>query len=83
MTPQPPYWPDLAPADFFLFLKLKSTLKGRRFDTIEEIKGNSQRDLKVIQTQAFQDCFQNWKKRWERCISSGGSTLRVINVINS
>jgi len=26
---QPPYSPDLAPADFFLFLKLKSSLKGR------------------------------------------------------
>jgi histone-lysine N-methyltransferase SETMAR len=28
MLPQPPYSPDLAPADFFLFLKLKSTLRG-------------------------------------------------------
>jgi transposase len=29
IMPQPPYSPDLAPADFFLFPKLKSTLKGR------------------------------------------------------
>jgi hypothetical protein len=28
VLPQPSYSPDLAPADFFLFLKLKSTLKG-------------------------------------------------------
>jgi len=28
VVPQPPYSPDLAPADFFLFPKLKSTLKG-------------------------------------------------------
>jgi len=34
VVPQPPYSPDLAPADFFLFPKLKSTLKGRRFQTI-------------------------------------------------
>ena len=27
----PPYSPDLAPADFFLFPKLKTTLKGCRF----------------------------------------------------
>jgi transposase len=38
VVPQPPYFPDLAPADFFLFPKLKSTLKGRRFQTVEEIK---------------------------------------------
>jgi transposase len=40
VVPQPPYSPDLAPADFFLFPKLKSTLKGRRFQTVE-IKENS------------------------------------------
>jgi len=34
----PPYTPDLAPADFFLFPKLRTTLKGRRFQTIEEVK---------------------------------------------
>ena len=34
----PPYSPDLDPADFFLFAKLKTTLKGRRFQTIEEIQ---------------------------------------------
>jgi len=33
---QPPYSPDLAPENFFLFPELKSTLKGRRFQTIEE-----------------------------------------------
>jgi hypothetical protein len=30
----------LAPADFFLFPKLKSTLKGRRFDAFDEIQKN-------------------------------------------
>jgi transposase len=38
----PPYSPDLAP---FLFQKLKLKLKGRRFDTIEEIQAESQRVL--------------------------------------
>ena len=38
VVPQPPYSPDLAPADFFLFPELKSTLKGRHFDTFDEIQ---------------------------------------------
>ena len=38
VVPQLPYPPDLAPAEFFLFPKLKSSLKGRRFQTIEETK---------------------------------------------
>jgi hypothetical protein len=33
--------PDLAPCDFFLFPKIKINLKGRRFDSIEEIQVES------------------------------------------
>jgi transposase len=41
VLPQPPYSPDLAPADIFLFPKLKSTLKGhdfRRFKKLQKIR---------------------------------------------
>jgi len=44
----PPYSPDLAPADFFLFPKLKPTLKGCRFQTIEEIQENAIRELRTL-----------------------------------
>ena len=44
VVPQPPYSPDLAPW-FFFFPKLKLRMKGRRFDTIEEIHEVSQRVL--------------------------------------
>jgi hypothetical protein len=43
VTPHPPHSPDLAPCDFFLFSKMKLNLKGRRFDTTEEIQAESQR----------------------------------------
>jgi hypothetical protein len=45
VIPHTPYSPDLAPCDFFLFSKMKLKLKGRRFDTIEEIQAESQRVL--------------------------------------
>jgi len=35
---QPPYSPDLAPSDFWLFPALKMDLKGTRFATTESIK---------------------------------------------
>ena len=34
----PPYWPDLAPADYFVFPKVKSHLKGHLFDSISDIQ---------------------------------------------
>ena len=37
--PYPPYSPDLAPCDFFLFPKMKLQIKGHLFDRVEEIQG--------------------------------------------
>ena len=42
---QPPYSPDLVPSDFWLFPKLKSSLKGKQFQTIDEIQENTVRQL--------------------------------------
>jgi hypothetical protein len=56
---------------FFLFPKLKSTLKGRRLQTIEELEENSLRDPRALP----QNAFQNWKKKLE------GSTLKDTSLI--
>jgi hypothetical protein len=42
VIPHPLYSPDLASCDFFLFPKMKLKLKGRQFDTNEEIQAESQ-----------------------------------------
>ena len=78
---QPPYSPDLAPADFFLFPKLKSTLRGRRFQTVEEIKENSLQDLLAIPQNTFQDAFQNWKNAGSGVSTVEGSTLKETSLI--
>ena len=58
VVPHPPCSPDLAPANFFLFPKFKTTLNGRRFQSIEEIQENSTRELRAITESAFQEAFQ-------------------------
>jgi hypothetical protein len=40
VLPHPSYSSVLSPAAFFLFPKLTTTFKGRRFQTIEEIQEN-------------------------------------------
>jgi hypothetical protein len=37
----PPYSPDLAPAHFWLFQKVKLAMKGDRHDTIQDIQRES------------------------------------------
>ncbi|UYV79096.1 hypothetical protein LAZ67_17001118 [Cordylochernes scorpioides] len=46
--------PDLAPCDFFLFGKLKKKLKGRKFQSIEEIKVESKKAMKAIPKTDYQ-----------------------------
>jgi hypothetical protein len=53
-----------------VFPKLKTTLKERRFQTTEEIKENALRELRAIIESAFEEAFQQSKKRLERCIAS-------------
>ena len=67
---QPPYSPDIASCDFWMFPKLKMALKGKRFDDIETIQSNATRELKAIPKSTFEDCFKMWKHRWEHVVQS-------------
>ncbi|UYV69376.1 hypothetical protein LAZ67_6003358 [Cordylochernes scorpioides] len=64
ILPQPPYSPDIAPNDFFLFPKLKAVLKGRHFDTRDDIIEKSLLALKSIPKELYKNCFDNLGKRW-------------------
>ena len=77
--PQPPYSPDMAPCDFFLFPKIKKTLKGHRFTAIDDIKRASLKELKAIPKIEFQKCFEDWKKRWHKYIISNGDYFEGDN----
>lgn len=69
---QAPYSPDMAPCDFWLFPKLKMPLKGTRFQEREDIKQNTTAELNSIPKDAFQKCFEQWQKRWEKCVHHQG-----------
>jgi histone-lysine N-methyltransferase SETMAR len=58
--------PDLAPADFFLFPKLKSQLKGKRFQDISTIQANVTEQIRSIPKDSFKKSFQSL---YERCKS--------------
>ena len=47
---QPHYSPDLAPCNVWIFPKLKSPLKGKRFQTVDEIQKNTMGQLMGIGT---------------------------------
>ena len=67
-----PYSPDLAPCDFFVFPKIKLVLKGTHFSDIDSIKKGATTELKKIPENAFQECFESWKKQMHKCLGVEG-----------
>jgi hypothetical protein len=67
------YSPDMAPCDFWLFLRLKAPLKDSCFDSREDIMQNATKELRSLPEEAFQKCFQQWKECWAKCVESQGA----------
>ena len=74
---QAPYSPNMALCDFWLFPKLKMTLKGTRFESREEIIQNATKQLNPIPKTEFQECFQKWHKCWGKCVHHQGDYFEI------
>ena len=76
----PPYTPDLAPCDFYLFPKIKYALKGTRFDSVDAVKAKATQLLNSIAQYDLQYCFQQWKIRMERFRDRGGDYIEGYDI---
>jgi len=56
---------------------MKLQLKGRRFDRVEDIQLESQNLLGTLGEQDFQHAFQQWQRRWDRCVAAQGDYFEV------
>jgi hypothetical protein len=85
IVPHPPYSPDLAPSDFWLFPTLKMSLRGRRFATVKDFKENADARLRAIKKEDFHQCYNNWIDRWNKsvcvCVQME-NTSKAINFVN-
>ena len=62
--PQPPYNPDLAPCDFWLFPKLT----GCRYETIEEMKEAVTKVIDTLKQEDFHGAFSKLLERYNECM---------------
>jgi hypothetical protein len=51
---------------------MKLRLKGRRFDTTEEIHAESQVVIDTLTFENFQGYMKSWETRWDRCTHAQG-----------
>ena len=67
-VPQPPYSPDLAPCDFWLFPKLT----GCRYETIEEMKAAVTKVIDTLTQEDVHGALRKLLELYNKCIAAGG-----------
>lgn len=71
----PPYSPDLAPCDYFLFKNLKKNLRGRRFSTDEEMKEAVNDHFDTQDKTYFFNGLMSLIDKCHKCISVAGDYI--------
>ena len=59
----PPYRPDLAICDFFLFPTVKDHFRGRKFESSEELGTEITEALRTMTRDGLQHVFRTWVER--------------------
>lgn len=72
LTGHPPYSPDLAPNDFYLFPTVKNKLRGQRFSSREEAVDAFKMHVLEIPQSEWKKCYENWFQRMQKCIDHHG-----------
>ena len=65
-VPQPPYSPDIAPCDFWLFPKPKRC----RYETSEEMKEAMTKVIDTLTQEDFHGASQKLLERYNKCIAA-------------
>jgi hypothetical protein len=75
-APHPPYSPDLAPLDFFLFGHVKRMLCGCAFGSSGELLSTAGGILAGIEKPIMINVFHEWRKRLQKCIDTEGEYIK-------
>jgi hypothetical protein len=54
---------------------VKTALKGKRFQDVEDVKKTMTAELNAVSLEAFVDCFQKLFQRCNKCIEVGGDYI--------
>ena len=72
LLPHPPYSPDLAPSDYYLFADLKKMLQGKRFYSNEEVITETNAYFEAKDKSFYKKCIEVLEKRWTDCVAFEG-----------
>ena len=67
-----PYSHDLAPLDFAVFPYLKSQLRGRKFENLQELQQETLKMFRGQNSSWFTDVCDKWVERHRKCVDHMG-----------
>jgi hypothetical protein len=73
----PPYSPDLAQCDYWLFSRVKEHLLGKRFQSEDDINTAGTASLKRPSKDEYRAAIDRLPRRWEKCVDSALSRGHV------
>ena len=71
----PPYSPDLAPSDFWLFPHLKKFMRGKHFSSNEEIIAAVEAYFSSLLESHFRDGIHKLEDNWTKCVEVKGDYI--------
>lgn len=75
VLPHPPYSPDIAPSDYYLFSDLKNSLANQRYSNNEEVMAAVNDHFEGKEEMFYKKGIERLEDRWSRCITIEGDYL--------
>jgi hypothetical protein len=80
LAPHPPYSPDLAPPDFFLFDYVKECLKGMVFPSYDEFLDTIGEVVTGVESETLTAVFEFGWRDWHGCLRTMVITIHKLPV---
>ena len=74
----PPYSPDLAPCDFFVFPNVKRLMRGIRYESPEAAVEAFTELVEGLPPSAWASCWTKWFERMQLCIDTNGEYFEKL-----
>ena len=75
LLPHPPFTPDLAPSDYWLFADLKKMLQGKRFGYNKAVISEIEAYFESKDESFYKKGIEKLEKCWNECITLDGNSV--------